>query len=71
MKKLLIAFILFLLLLLLIVQLPRTGKLIQASEDTDNLNDYLAKANDTKWRFIGRVQIENGRIVSVNITSTK
>jgi len=71
MKKLLIAFILFLLLLLLIFQIPRTGKLIQASEDKNNLNDYLAKANDTKWRFIGRVQIENGRIVSVNITSAK
>ena len=71
MKKLLIAFILFLLLLILIVQLPIIGKFIQGGEDPIKPNNYSTKTSDAKWQLIGKVQIENGRIMSINITSAK
>jgi len=61
MKILVIIFILFLLLILLFLKIPKTGEFVQTEKEPSRINDE-------KWKFIGRVQIENGRVVSMNFT---
>gem|GEM_PF-4392065 len=61
MRALLIAFILFLFLLLLLFQFQKTGEFIQASKDFE--------PNNSRWKVVGRVEIVNGKIISMNLTS--
>jgi Na+-transporting methylmalonyl-CoA/oxaloacetate decarboxylase gamma subunit len=61
MRALLIAFILFLFLLLLLFQFQKTGEFIQTSEDF--------KPDESRWKVVGRVEIVNGKIISMNMSS--
>ena len=61
MKALLIAFILFLFLLLLLFQFQKAGEFVQVSK--------VFKPKDSRWKVVGRVEIVNGKIISMNITS--
>jgi hypothetical protein len=59
MKTFLIAFILFLLLVLFFTHLPKTGEFAQTGEES---------TSNSGWKTIGRVSVENGRILEVNFT---
>jgi len=61
-KILLIALIFSLLLLIFLIQPQKTGEFVQKEKESSG-------ANDTKWRLIGRIYVENGKIVSVDYSN--
>ena len=68
-KAVLIVFLLFLLLFVLFTQLPKTGEFVQTGGKSNNSNSTQTQSSSTKWKFVGRIQVENGKIVSVNFTN--
>jgi len=61
-KILLIAFLLFIFLFLFLVKPSETGEFVQKEKD-------LSKPENTKWRLIGKIYIENGKIMSVDYSN--
>lgn len=71
MKDLLIAFIIFLFLLVLFIELPKTGEFIQSGRDSSRNGTESLVSDSREWRLIGRIYVENGRIVETNFTGIK
>lgn len=62
--KALLIFLFFLLLLLFLIGFPKTSEFIQTGRDS-------IRESDSGWKLIGRVEILNGRIVSMNLSSAE